>query len=206
MKVAGIGRDGDENLASRDDEGTTDEASELAKDEIFGVLKNRRRRRIIEYLLTHEEGATRSEIAEHIAALENDVDVSLLSSSERKRVYVSLYQTHLPKLAETGLIEYDRDRGHVSPTERIEQLTRYLDTDGGNGASPEFDTQHYLVVSLLGGALLFLTSVFHAVSPLSSSVVAATLVVVFLAMSVWETSRRLRVRSRRLAGSVLGGD
>lgn len=51
-------------------------------------------------------------MAEHIAALENDIEVSELSSRQRKSVYVALYQ-YLPKLDRYGVIEYDKQRGTV---------------------------------------------------------------------------------------------
>ncbi len=42
-------------------------------------------------------------------------------------MYVSLYQNHLPKLAEFGAIDYDQSRGAVSRRERARRLQRYLD-------------------------------------------------------------------------------
>ena len=82
-------------------------------DEIFGVLQNQRRRRILSYLETEDTPTTIGTLAEHVAAAENDIPASQLRSKQRKRVYISLYQSHLPKLAAVDAVEYDKDRGTV---------------------------------------------------------------------------------------------
>ncbi|MFB6358651.1 MAG: hypothetical protein ABEJ96_06540, partial [Thiohalorhabdaceae bacterium] len=50
------------------------------------------------------------DLAEHIASIENDKPEVALSSTERKRVYVALYQCHLPKMDDIGVIDFDEDR------------------------------------------------------------------------------------------------
>ncbi len=101
----------------------------LSKDVIFELLKNRRRREVLAYLLEAEETVTLGELAEQIAAWENDTEVAALSSDQRKRVYVALYQTHLPKMDDAGIVEYDQDRGLISLADNADLLMMYLDTD-----------------------------------------------------------------------------
>ena len=103
--------------------------TELSQDEIFAILSNPRRRYVLYFLNQHGEGIELTDLAEHVAAWENDTTVEELSSKERKRVYVSLYQTHVPKLADHGLIDYDPDSGMVRPTETSRKVDQYLDTD-----------------------------------------------------------------------------
>lgn len=88
--------------------------TELSKDELFRILSSSRRRYIIFFL--HEEGESVSlnELATRIAAEENDRPVEEVTDSERQRVYISLYQTHLPKLEEADIIEYDEDERMVT--------------------------------------------------------------------------------------------
>jgi hypothetical protein len=62
--------------------------TELPLDQVFEILKNSRRRQTLHYLFENDGKATLSELAEHIAALENDVDIKAITSSQRKRVYV----------------------------------------------------------------------------------------------------------------------
>ena len=41
-------------------------------------------------------------------------------------MYVSLYQTHIPKLDSVGLVEYDQENGDVALTDRAHQIDAYL--------------------------------------------------------------------------------
>lgn len=102
---------------------------ELSLDLLFEVLKNSRRREVIRYLREEGEQTTLSDVAEHIAALENDTDVRSLTSSQRKRVYVGLYQCHLPKMADMGVVEFDQNRGTLELGPNAEQLYEYLDDE-----------------------------------------------------------------------------
>lgn len=45
--------------------------------------------------------------------MENDTTVKRLSSDQRKRVYIGLYQCHLPKMDKLGVVEYDKNRGRI---------------------------------------------------------------------------------------------
>lgn len=105
---------------------TENETEELSLDIIFEALKNKRRRQAINHLNEPGERVTLSDLAEHIAAIENDTTPELLGSQQRKRVYIALYQCHLPKLDSMGIIEFDADRGHVERTRAADQLDKYL--------------------------------------------------------------------------------
>lgn len=72
-----------------------------------------------------------ADLAEQVAAWEHDTTVAGLSSKQRQRVYIPLYQTHLPKLDEAGLIEYDQRRGDIVPKEQLHQVTPYLPPEDG---------------------------------------------------------------------------
>lgn len=102
-----------------------DEA-ELDRDRVFSLLKNPRRRAVLRQL-GETPTATLGDLADRIAADENDTTPEQLSSSERKRVYISLYQNHLPKLAEFDVIDYDQSRGDVRRRQRADCLRQYLD-------------------------------------------------------------------------------
>ena len=102
--------------------------SELTTDETFELLKNARRRAVIRFLLQNNGHAQLSELAEHIAAAENGISVHELSSDQRKRVYIGLYQCHLPKMDTLGVIEYNKNRGLVELQDSVTQLLPYLET------------------------------------------------------------------------------
>ena len=107
---------------------------ELSKDELFGVLKNRRRRQTLEYLKRNDGAADRGDIAEYIAARENDIEIVEISCSQRKRVYISLHQCHLPKMADIGAITYDQTRGTVELEPAADLLFPYLELDPRSAA------------------------------------------------------------------------
>ncbi|MFW6384734.1 MAG: DUF7344 domain-containing protein [Halodesulfurarchaeum sp.] len=150
---------------------TARDSEPLSPDEIFEILSNHRRRMVLYYLRQQGDVIDVRELAEEVAAMENDVAVSELTSQQRKRVYVSLYQTHLPKMDEMNLIEYDKDEGTVRLTDQTTTIDRYL-TDDQDRTYPW--KLHYVVLTVLGGGLLALSlagfAIFDALSPLWTSI------------------------------------
>ena len=104
-----------------------DEPQTLSRDEMFEMLSNRRRRYILHYLHDTEGSATLSDLAEQVAAWENDTRIRDISASERKTVYTSLQQFHLPKMDETGAVEFDQRAGEVVITDAARELDVYLE-------------------------------------------------------------------------------
>ena len=100
----------------------------LSRDTVFSILSNQRRRHVIRYLDRNRGTASLRDLAERIAAWENDVPESEVDYKQRKRVYTSLHQTHLPKLDEAGVVEYDRNRGTITLADRAADLEPYLAT------------------------------------------------------------------------------
>lgn len=101
---------------------------ETEKDLIFDLLGNPRRRHLVQALHAHEGSvATVTKITDEVAALEYEVAVTEVSQAQRKRVYVSLYQTHLPKLEDAGILRLDRKKGTIQLTGNVETLGSYTD-------------------------------------------------------------------------------
>ncbi len=98
----------------------------LDRDDVFHILQCRRRRLVLKYLQEHDGPADMRDVTERIAAVENDTTVAQLRSQERQRVYIALYQSHLPKMDRAGIIEYDQNRGVVRRTERTVEFDPYL--------------------------------------------------------------------------------
>jgi hypothetical protein len=120
------GKDSDER---EDEAGDETEKPELPLDQVFEILKNRRRRETLKYLLENGGNASLSDLAEHIAAIENDTTVRAISSSQRKRVYVGLYQCHLPKMDDMDIVDFDQNRGTIELSQNVDQLETYLEDD-----------------------------------------------------------------------------
>lgn len=102
--------------------------------------------------------ATTGELAEYIAALENDKPQSELTSQERKRVYVGIYQTHLPKMDDADVVDVD-DRGTVTLGSNAEEVFRFLDSSEASYEWPKY----YGIATGLGGLLLLVTWLFSEV-------------------------------------------
>ena len=103
-----------------------------SRDEVFTALSNARRRNVIKYLKKNGSDARVRDIAEQLAAWENGVEIPAVTYKQRKRVYTALHQSHLPKLAASGFIDYESDRGLVSLTEESRQLEVYLEIVSDN--------------------------------------------------------------------------
>ncbi|TQQ79328.1 hypothetical protein EGH24_11905 [Halonotius terrestris] len=104
------------------------EDAPLPLDQVFGVLKNQRRRRVLRMLQDADGQLSLSDLAEQIAAWENDKPIKQITSGERKRVYVGLYQCHLPKMDGMGVINFNKPRGTIELGDNMEIMYRYLDT------------------------------------------------------------------------------
>jgi len=77
-------------------------------DTMFMLLSSERRRLLLGVL--DEYGSMGlGEAAEHVAAQQEGKRVEQLSSAERKRVYISFYQVHIPKLREEDVVAGDSD-------------------------------------------------------------------------------------------------
>jgi hypothetical protein len=112
---------------------------EVSIDMTFEVLKNQRRRWVLRYLNEHEGAVSLSDLSEHVAALENGKSVGELSSQERKRVYVGLYQCHLPKMADMGFVKFNKSRGIIELGPAAAHANEYLyDSAQTDGAWPRY--------------------------------------------------------------------
>lgn len=101
--------------------------TDLATETIFRVLTEARRRYVVHYLKQVGHSVPVGDLAEQVAAWENDKRIEEITSKERKRVYVSLYQSHLPTMAEEGIVRYDEDRGEVELTAAADAVDVYME-------------------------------------------------------------------------------
>ena len=103
----------------------TETGEELDEREIHEMLGNDRRRLALEAL--REGGGEESvrTLSEQIAAHETGEDPP--PKNKRQSVYVSLHQTHLPKLDELDIVEYDPEERDVSLGERVEEVEVYME-------------------------------------------------------------------------------
>ncbi|WP_276271729.1 DUF7344 domain-containing protein [Haloarcula litorea] len=148
----------------------------LSRDRVFDILSSPRRRYVLYFLRQESSPIQLTELAEHVAAWENDTTVEELSTQQRKRVYVSLYQTHLPKLADSGLVDYDEDSGEVAIARKASEIDRYL---GEEPDSPAW-YRYYLALAVL--SLVFIVA--SAAGLVQAAVVAPVVVGAFVLLTV----------------------
>jgi DNA-binding transcriptional ArsR family regulator len=181
VEVSGS-KSADGSIATEESLETTDDdvmdPVRLPLDTVFDLLKNQRRRRVLRYLREEKE-ETLGDLAEHIAALENQKEVAQLSSSERKRVYVGLYQCHLPRMDDAGVLEFDSNRGTIELNDRAAHLYRYLDETGHRWPL-------YYGGIALAGAVLYVSSwlALGSTLPVVSSLILTAFIVVISTCAV----------------------
>jgi hypothetical protein len=139
---------------------------------IHDVLRNDRRRLSIDCLQEAEDGQLSvRELSEQVAARETGEDPP--PRDKRQSVYVSLHQTHLPKLDDLEIVTYDEDAKTVTLGERIGEVEVFMEV------VPKYTLswgEYYLVLAVLGA----LTMVASALGvPVISTVPAWLLGVVF---------------------------
>lgn len=164
----------------------------LSQDTAFDILSNARRRYVLYYLREADGPVELGELARELAAWENDTTVEELTKQQRKRVYVSLYQTHIQKLAEAGIVEYDPDTGMVALANGARQLGSYLSVGDEEERGTRWQ-ELYILLAATGGVLYALTafdvSVFGLVSEFQ---VGLVIVLAFAALAAvhYVSSRR----------------
>jgi len=106
---------------------STSRERRLSKEEIFDVLQNQRRRYVLQYLKRYDEPVSLSDLATQVAAWEYRTPVEDVTNEQKKRVYTTLQQTHLDRMEDAGIIEYDNEENLVNRTPHTEELTVYLE-------------------------------------------------------------------------------
>ena len=198
MKAAHINsEESDEQDQDDAAERSTDDAASLSKDEIFHLLQNERRRLVLRYLRGTDGPVRMRDVAEQVAAWEHDTTVEELTSKQRQRVYIPLYQSHLSKLDEAGLIEYQKNRGIVERKPAADTVDRYLqdnpdadaDADSSDERRADADWDDYYVGSTVLGFALVLGAVLEL--PFTSFLSGIALSAFILLLFTVSTIRRL---------------
>jgi len=120
---------------------------------MFDLLGNSRRRRALRYLLD-EQAMTLTKLSGRVAAWENDTSMADLSSRQRKQVYSSLYQTHVPRLSDHGLVEYDADARTVRLTGDPERIRRFLEIDDTGDCRFDRWSRYFFWTAVVGSAAI----------------------------------------------------
>lgn len=137
-----------EQVSPVDGEGET---PAVTTDVAFELLSNRRRRYTLHYLTYADGRVELGELAEHVAAWENNTDIRKIDAAQRKRVYTSLQSHHLPKMDDQGVVSYDDRAGVVELTGGADEFDIYLEVV--DGAEIPW-SEYYLGLSAVNAALI----------------------------------------------------
>lgn len=103
---------------------------DLSPETVFDALRAPRRQFVLAYLRQQDRPITLSELARNATAWEVGVSPSEVEADRVDRMRLSLYHTHIPKLASLGLVEYVGDgKRTVDATERMQTVAPDLDLD-----------------------------------------------------------------------------
>lgn len=97
---------------------------------VFELLSHHRRRYALECLREYENPLPLADLADEVAVRERDAPLPEISPEAVKRIYLSLYHVHIPKLADAAYVHYSQERDAVSlreHSERSEQLRAQLE-------------------------------------------------------------------------------
>lgn len=182
----------DETEDERDPDSTDTAEPDLTKDEIFHILQNDRRRGVLRFMQDTDDPVRMRDVAEQVAAWEHDTTVQRLSSKERQRVYIPLYQSHLPKLDQAGVIDYQQSRGIVERKPLADVFDPYLAVESDPASGPVTAKSlrrddHFLAAAAIGGVLL-LGSVLEV--PILGTLSGVTVAIVLLVLLMMVTAKR----------------
>lgn len=89
--------------------------SDASLDRLYRLLADGERRALLAFLLERDEPVPLSELRAHVA-----------DDGDERRAGIRLVHSHLPKLAEADLVEYDRESGRAAATAVAAELAASL--------------------------------------------------------------------------------
>ncbi|OIB57185.1 DUF7344 domain-containing protein [Natrialba sp. SSL1] len=162
---------------------------EFTQAELFDVFSNARRRRTVQFLKRQGSSCDLAPLVEQVAAWENDTDPDDVTRTQRRRVYISLYQTHLPMLEDHGIVDWDPDSHTITLLPNDDLFEPYLDRQLGTQRPWH---RFYAAVATVGLVAFALAAL--AVGPVTTAaapIVALAVCAAILAISIVQhVSRR----------------
>lgn len=98
----------------------------LPLDTVFRVLAHPRRRRILYYLTTCNYAVPLKELIDKVVIQEAEPHKENLPADVYGQIALDLHHTQIPKLAEAGVIEYNKQEKLVALADTIRPLDEYL--------------------------------------------------------------------------------
>jgi DNA-binding transcriptional ArsR family regulator len=149
-------------LRSDTTDGAEPSEKEPSVDELYEILANRRRRYALHYLKQRDERTEIGQMAEQIAAWENEKSIREVTSNERKYVYSALQQRHLSKMQDSGLVKFSKRDGYVEPSAVLDEIDVYTEVVGKGNVPwglyfPCLSAIYFVLLALVGSDVALLT-------------------------------------------------
>ena len=115
--------------------GPAEREQSIPPDEVLSAIANEQRRAIIDSLNSASENTLDYDtLVDRVADTVRDKDVEGASDEQRQRVRIALRHTHLPKLEEIRVIDYEAETDHVQfvggeMVQEVLELVRLYNTD-----------------------------------------------------------------------------
>ncbi|NGM67442.1 hypothetical protein G6M89_00210 [Natronolimnobius sp. AArcel1] len=92
-------------------------------DTLYELLADSRRRDVLQFLLQHRKSVSVTRLAAELAAAEDGLNPAHVTVDRQNDVELLLTHAHLPLLADTGVIQWDRHAEQVTLTPLLERLS-----------------------------------------------------------------------------------
>ncbi|MEF8779561.1 MAG: hypothetical protein V5A46_02625 [Haloferacaceae archaeon] len=119
----------------------------LPESQIHSILSNPRRTHALRQLYLSGGTITVNELSHLIA--EHETGESPAPKNVRESVYISLQQTHLPKLHELGVVKYDRENREIRLKQKARDVDLYMEVVTRHGITWSEFYQGLGILSLL---------------------------------------------------------
>lgn len=101
-----------------------------SRSDVISLLAHPRRRRALERLRAFDEPIGLADLADEVATAEYGTIISEIPAEAVKRVYLDLYHSHVPKLAEADVVEYGQESDLIELSAGAERLAPYMEAAG----------------------------------------------------------------------------
>lgn len=105
------------------------DSGQLDPETVFNLLSHHRRRFALSYLRECEDPVLITTLAEVVSAMELEKERKEIPPEHRELTRISLFHTHLRKLAEADAVTFDETSELVTPTERASPLYAHLELE-----------------------------------------------------------------------------
>ena len=102
----------------------------LSTETVCELISNARRRAVIRHVaaLDPDKTVQMGDLARAIAGEEHDISPAAVSSEQRKTVYVSLLQNHLPKLDGADVVDWNDRSGDIAHGRSVTELAALVES------------------------------------------------------------------------------